>query len=152
MWDRNTPAISTALRGLVGEEVTIKAADRDLHSGHYGSAARNPIHLLVDVLAALHDEDGKVMLDGFYDAVPELPAEIKAQWDDLGFSESDFLGEIGLSIPAGEKGRSVLEMTWSRPTCEISWNKSLTLRRWVKSAREGRDDLEKKLIQKNKRK
>ncbi len=120
MWDRYTPAISTALRGLVGEEVTIKAADRDLHSGHYGSAARNPIHLLVDMLAALHDEDGKVTLDGFYDGVPELPAEIKAQWDSLGFSESDFLGEIGLSIPAGEKGRSVLEMTWSRPTCEIN--------------------------------
>ncbi len=65
MWDRNTPAISTALRGLVGEEVTIHAASRDLHSGMYGSAARNPIHLLTEILAGLHDKNGKITLPDF---------------------------------------------------------------------------------------
>ena len=120
MWDAKTPSITTALRGLIGEEVTIHAASRDLHSGMYGSAARNPIHVLADVLSSLHDRNGKVTLPGFYDGVPEIPASVKKQWAGLKFSEKAFLGEVGLKIPAGEKGRSVLEMIWSRPTCEIN--------------------------------
>ncbi|MFZ1814813.1 MAG: M20/M25/M40 family metallo-hydrolase [Rhizobiaceae bacterium] len=120
MWDSDTPAISTGLRGLVGEEVTIHAASRDLHSGYYGSAAANPIRLLARILADMHDENGRVTLPGFYDGVPEVPPHILEQWSNLGFSQSKFLGEIGLSIPAGEKGRSVLEQTWSRPTAEIN--------------------------------
>jgi acetylornithine deacetylase/succinyl-diaminopimelate desuccinylase-like protein len=120
MWDAKTPAISTALRGLVGEEVTIHAAAFDLHSGMYGSAARNPIHLLTSILADLRDKDGKITLPGFYVGVPEIQKKILKQWGELGFSEKAFLGEIGLEIPAGEKGRSVLEMIWARPTCEIN--------------------------------
>ena len=120
MWDRSTPAISTALRGLVGEEVIVTAASRDLHSGMYGSAAANPIHLLARILGELHDEDGVVALPGFYDGVPEVPAEILEMWKGLGFSESQFLGEVGLSVPAGEKSRTVLEQVWSRPTAEIN--------------------------------
>lgn len=120
MWDRETPAISTALRGLLGEEITIHAASRDLHSGFYGSAAANPIRILSKVLSGLHDETGRVTLDGFYDGVPETPDEIKEMWQGLGFSEDDFLGEIGLSVPAGEKGRSVLEQVWARPTAEFN--------------------------------
>ena len=120
MWDRTTPAISTMLRGLLYEEMFIEAADQDLHSGYYGSAARNPIHVLAKVLADLHDEDGRVAIPGFYEGVPEISAELKAQWDSLGFDEKAFLQEIGLSIPAGEKGYSVLEQTWSRPTAEVN--------------------------------
>lgn len=120
MWDRDTPAISTALRGLLGEEITIQAASRDLHSGMYGSAAANPIRILSKVLAGLHDENGKVTVPGFYDGVPETPDEIKKMWDGLGFSAEEFLGEIGLSLPAGEDGRSVLEQVWARPTCEFN--------------------------------
>lgn len=120
MWDRNTPAIATALRGMIGEELTIKAANRDLHSGLYGSAAANPIHILTKILSDLRDEDGRILLDGFYDAVPETPDEIMAQWSELGFSDREFLGDVGLSVPAGEKGRSVMEQTWVRPTAEIN--------------------------------
>ena len=120
MWDRETPAISTALRGLVGQEVTIHAASRDLHSGMYGSAARNPIHVLTSILSDMRDKNGKITLPGFYDDVPEIPKKILKQWDGLGFSEKEFLGEIGLKIPAGEKGRSVLEMIWARPTFEVN--------------------------------
>ena len=120
MWDRETPAISTALRGLVGEEITIQAASRDLHSGMYGSAAANPIRILSNVLAGLHDDEGRITLPGFYEGVPEVPEDIKSMWDGLGFSEDEFLGEVGLSIPAGEKGYSVLEQIWARPTCEFN--------------------------------
>ena len=120
MWDPQTPAIVTMLRGLCGEEIIIHAADRDLHSGFYGSAAANPNHVLARILADLHDAEGRVTLPGFYDGVPELPEALRAQWSTLGFSAQAFLGAIGLSQPAGERGRDALEMVWSRPTCEVN--------------------------------
>lgn len=120
MWDANTPAITTALRGMASDEVTIHAANRDLHSGYYGGAAQNPIHILSKILADLHDESGAVTLDGFYDGVEEVPDDIRQSWDALGFSAADFLGDIGLSMPSGEANRSVLEQTWSRPTAEVN--------------------------------
>jgi acetylornithine deacetylase/succinyl-diaminopimelate desuccinylase-like protein len=120
MWDPKTPAIVTMLRGLCGEEVIIHAADRDLHSGFYGMAAANPNRILAKILADLYDDQGRVTLPGFYDGVPELPESLKQQWGTLGFTAEKFLGVIGLSQPAGEKGRDALEMVWSRPTCEIN--------------------------------
>ena len=120
MWDLETPAIAATLRGLVGDEVTIKAADRDLHSGLFGGAAANPIHILSKILAGLHDDQGRVTLEGFYDGVEETPENIKASWDALGRTAESFLGEIGLSQPSGEKGRSVLDLTWARPTAEVN--------------------------------
>jgi acetylornithine deacetylase/succinyl-diaminopimelate desuccinylase-like protein len=120
MWDPATPAIQTMLRGLCGEEIVIRAADRDLHSGFYGSAAANPNRILARVLADLHDADGRVTIPGFYDGVPELPESLRRQWQTLNFDAAAFLGAVGLSVPAGERGRSVLEMIWSRPTCEIN--------------------------------
>ncbi|GHC80256.1 M20/M25/M40 family metallo-hydrolase [Limoniibacter endophyticus] len=120
MWDHETPAISTGLRGLVGEEITVHAADRDLHSGHFGGAAANPIHILSKVLAGLHDETGRVTLDGFYDGVEEIPSNIRQSWNELGMTAEKFLGPIGLSEPAGEKNRSLLELIWARPTAEVN--------------------------------
>jgi acetylornithine deacetylase/succinyl-diaminopimelate desuccinylase-like protein len=120
MWDRTTPAITTMLRGLLYEEVILRGANRDLHSGLFGGAAINPIRVLSRVLADLHDDKGAVTLPGFYEGVHELPEEIAAQWRELDFNEDEFLREVGLSVPAGEKGRSVLEMLWSRPTCEFN--------------------------------
>jgi acetylornithine deacetylase/succinyl-diaminopimelate desuccinylase-like protein len=120
MWDRQTPAITTMLRGLCTEEIVIHAADRDLHSGFYGSAAANPNHVLGRIVADLHDADGRVAIPGFYEGVPELPEALRRQWETLGFSTEAFLGEIGLSVPAGEKERSALEQVWSRPSCQVN--------------------------------
>jgi acetylornithine deacetylase/succinyl-diaminopimelate desuccinylase-like protein len=120
MWDRETPAVTTMLRGLVLEEVVIHAADRDLHSGMFGSAAVNPIHVLARVIADLRDGKGHITLPGFYNGVAELPDDTAEQWCNLPFDESAFLGQVGLSVPAGEQGRSVLEMIWSRPTCDVN--------------------------------
>ena len=71
-------------------------------------------------MAALHDDDGHVTLEGFYDGVPELPEQVAQQWRDLDFNADAFLGGVGLSVPAGEKDRSVLEQIWSRPTAEVN--------------------------------
>lgn len=120
MWARGRPAITTSLRGLVGEEVKIACADRDLHSGLFGGPAWNPIRVLTKILASLHDDTGRVTLPGFYDGVDDLPADVDASWRALGATEASFLGPVGLKTAAGEKGRSVLEQIWARPTCEFN--------------------------------
>jgi acetylornithine deacetylase/succinyl-diaminopimelate desuccinylase-like protein len=119
-WDAETPAITAFLRGLAFSEITVSGPSRDLHSGLYGGPALNPLHVLAAILAALHDETGRVAIDGFYDGVPApSPAQIEA-WNKLGFDAAGFLGEVGLTTPAGEKGFGVLEQLWSRPTVEIN--------------------------------
>ncbi|MDA9980018.1 M20/M25/M40 family metallo-hydrolase [Yoonia sp.] len=120
LYDENTPSIMTQLRGMLGEELTITGPNRDLHSGMYGGIAMNPARVLARIIAALHDENGRITVPGFYDDVPELSNERAAAWDDLKFDDQAFLGAVGLSEPAGEKGRRPLEMIWSRPTCEVN--------------------------------
>ncbi|MBN8972312.1 MAG: M20/M25/M40 family metallo-hydrolase [Rhizobiales bacterium] len=120
MWDPNTPAITTALRGLVYDEVRITAANRDLHSGLFGGAAQNPIRVLTRILGELHDDNGRVTIPGFYDGVKDLPPDILAQWKALDFTPDSFLKPIGLSLPAGEKDRLLIEQVFSRPTCDIN--------------------------------
>jgi len=120
MYGDATPAIITQLRGLLGEEITITGPSLDLHSGMYGGLAMNPARVLAKVIASLHDENGRITVPGFYDGVPDLTNALAAAWDDLKFDEKEFLGSVGLSEPAGEKGRRPLEMIWSQPTCEVN--------------------------------
>ena len=119
MWSAKTPAITTMLRGLVFEEVVLTGQPR---------SALRPLWRPRDksdpgarrIFADLHDDQGAMTLPGFYEGVDELPEEIATQWRDLGFERPEFLGDVGLSVPAGESGRSALEMLWSRPTCEFN--------------------------------
>jgi acetylornithine deacetylase/succinyl-diaminopimelate desuccinylase-like protein len=120
LYGESTPAIITQLRGLLGEELTIEGPSLDLHSGMYGGIAMNPARVLAKIIASLHDDTGKITVPEFYNGVPELSNELAASWDDLKFDEAHFLGEVGLSKPAGELGRRPLEMIWSRPTCEVN--------------------------------
>ena len=120
LFDSRVPAITTMLRGLLGEEITITGPNKDLHSGMFGGAAMNPIRVLSRIIAALHDDQGRITVPGFYDGVPEIPADLLQQWESLGFDHRAFLGDVGLRDLAGEAGRSALEMLWSRPTCEVN--------------------------------
>jgi acetylornithine deacetylase/succinyl-diaminopimelate desuccinylase-like protein len=120
MWNASTPSVTTSLRGLVYEEVTVTAADRDLHSGLFGGAAQNPVRVLARIIADLHDVDGRITIPGFYDGVAELPADIKADLESLNLTAEEFLGQVGLKIPAGEKDRMVIELISTRPTCDVN--------------------------------
>ncbi len=120
MWDIDTPAITTRLRGMMYAELRVRGPVRDLHSGLFGGSALNPINALTRILGELHDADGRVQLPGFYDGVPDTTQAQSAEWDRLGFDEREFLGEIGLETPAGEAGRGGLERLWARPTADIN--------------------------------
>ena len=120
LFESRVPAIVTMLRGILKEEIILTGPDKDLHSGMYGGISNNPAKVLTNVLSALHNKDGSVTIPGFYDGVSELSQNIQDQWRCLNFNHGQFLGDVGLSTPAGEKGRSPLEMIWSRPTCEIN--------------------------------
>ena len=120
MWDPNTPAITTSLRGLVYQEVKIKAANRDLHSGIFGGGAQNPIRVLTRILGGIFDDNGRITIPDFYDGVKDVPSDVLDQWRKLDLTPEKFLKPIGLSIPAGEKGRLLIEQVSSRPTCDVN--------------------------------
>lgn len=120
MWDTATPGLTIGLRGMAGGQVTVRGPSRDLHSGLYGGPARNPIQVLANILADLKDAEGRVTLPGFYDGVRPISPDVRESWEALGFDAKAFLSEVGLSVPAGEKGVGVLEQSWARPTAEIN--------------------------------
>jgi acetylornithine deacetylase/succinyl-diaminopimelate desuccinylase-like protein len=120
MWDPQTPAVTSSLRGLVYEEIKLNCADRDLHSGLFGGAAQNPLRVLSRILAAMHDDRGRVTIPGFYDGVPELPPDVRADLKALNLTPEKFLLPVGLKAPAGEKDRMLIEQIATRPTAEIN--------------------------------
>ena len=121
MWDVDTPAITYMLRGLLYTEITCRGPVRDLHSGFYGGAVTNPINALARVLAGLQADDGRILVEGFYDDVVEPGAAELAAWRGLAFDEQGFLSTAGVDEPGGgETDRTLLERIWSRPTCDVN--------------------------------
>lgn len=120
MWNKQTPSITVGLRGMLAQEIVIKAADRDLHSGIYGGVAANPLTILTKLLGDIKDVNGKIQIPDFYEDVQETPPEILKMWAELDCTEESFLGPIGLGKKFGESDRSLLEAVWARPTAEIN--------------------------------
>ena len=120
MWNFETPAITTSLRGLSAVEVTVKGPSRDLHSGLFGGIALNPINELTRVLGGLRDDEGRIQIPGFYDGVAPVAPALLASWAGLGFDPEAFLSDVGLKHPAGERDQPALAQLWARPTAEIN--------------------------------
>jgi acetylornithine deacetylase/succinyl-diaminopimelate desuccinylase-like protein len=114
------PTLCVGLRGMIYTELEVRGAKSDLHSGMYGGAAPNPFMALAQMLARLKDEDGHILIPGFYDdIIPPSPEELAA-WRSLPFDEEQYrIAEVGSRSLVGEAGYTVLERTWARPTLDV---------------------------------
>ncbi|MFZ1083860.1 MAG: dipeptidase, partial [Terracidiphilus sp.] len=114
------PTLCVGLRGMIYTELEVRGAKQDLHSGMYGGAAPNPFIALAQMLARLKDEEGHILIPGFYDdIIPPSPEELAA-WDSLPFDEEHYrITEVGSRTLVGEAGYTVLERTWARPTLDV---------------------------------
>ncbi|HEY89205.1 MAG TPA: dipeptidase [Thermoflexia bacterium] len=117
---KETPAIIYALRGLAYVEVELTGPQHDLHSGIYGGAVHNPIHVLSELIAGLHDENGRITIPGFYDNVRELSAEERVELAKIPFDRETWLAEAAVTSDWGEEGYTVIERTSARPTLDVN--------------------------------
>jgi acetylornithine deacetylase/succinyl-diaminopimelate desuccinylase-like protein len=114
------PTLCVGLRGLVYTELEARGAMVDLHSGMYGGVAPNPFEALARIISKLKDENGKVLIPGFYDKVRPPTKEEQEDWDKLPFDEEHYRKtEVGSKELTGEPGYNVLYRTWARPTLEV---------------------------------
>jgi acetylornithine deacetylase/succinyl-diaminopimelate desuccinylase-like protein len=114
------PTLCVGLRGMIYTELEVRGAKNDLHSGMYGGAAPNPFVSIAQIIAKLKDENGHILIPGFYDDVVPPSAEELAAWRSLPFDEEEYRkAEVGSKQLVGEAGYSVLERTWARPTLDV---------------------------------
>ena len=120
MFAPGLPSVLSSLRGLAYFQIDVQGPAQDLHSGSYGGAVVNPAMALARILATLHDENGRIAIPGFYDRVRDWPAHVLEQMRGLPFDDEHFRVETGAPALGGERGRTVLEQLWTRPTCEVN--------------------------------
>ncbi|MBM3906986.1 MAG: dipeptidase [Gemmatimonadetes bacterium] len=120
MFAPGIPSILSSLRGLAYFQIDVRGPASDLHSGSYGGAVVNPAMALARILATMHDANGKIMIDGFYDDVLPFPPAVIDGMRKLPFDEEHFRQEVGASSLGGEPQFTVLEKLWTRPTCEVN--------------------------------
>lgn len=120
LYDKGIPTLTYGLRGLCYLEVEITGPNKDLHSGSYGGAVANPVNVLIDIIAGLHNKDGKIAIPKFYDDVVKLTPKERENFKKLNFSEKKLMAEVGVKELFGEKGYSALERIWSRPTLDVN--------------------------------
>ena len=120
MWRPTEPSVALASKGLVSLDIRVEGANTDLHSGRFGGTVANPVHVLSEILASLHDSDGTVAVPGFYEGIPPLTPERRAQIAAVYFSEAGYVRDLGLTRPHGETGYSTLERLWERPTLDVN--------------------------------
>jgi len=120
MFAPELPTICVGLRGIVYGELTVQGADHDLHSGVYGGAVPNPIQAIAEILCALKDREGHILIPGFYDRVVAPSAKEREAWARLPFNEQEYKEkEVGVKELTGEPEIPLFERTWARPTLEV---------------------------------
>lgn len=116
----DVPSIEVGLRGLTYLEVEVVGANRDLHSGVYGGAVANPINVLCEMIASLHDENGHITIPGFYDNVEELSADQRAEMNEAPFDLAEYKRDLLIEEVQGEAGYTTIERTSIRPTLDVN--------------------------------
>ncbi|HWV25094.1 MAG TPA: dipeptidase [Thermomicrobiales bacterium] len=119
-YSADTPSLGVSLKGLGGVQVNLKTANTDLHSGGYGAWVPNAVQSMVQLAASFHDKDGRVQVEGFYDAVRALTDEERAEIALLPIDEAEEKRKLGIDSLWGEKGYSARERQWSRPTLDLN--------------------------------
>jgi acetylornithine deacetylase/succinyl-diaminopimelate desuccinylase-like protein len=119
-WSDSEGILLVALRGICGLQIDVKGAKTDLHSGGYGGTIRNPAHVLAELLASMHDADGRIAVDGFYDDVVDLTDDERSAIARVPFDEEEYLDNLGLEATFGEAGFTTRERVWARPTLEVN--------------------------------
>jgi acetylornithine deacetylase/succinyl-diaminopimelate desuccinylase-like protein len=114
------PSIDVGLRGLSYMEVSVQGPNRDLHSGVYGGAVANPINILCQMIASMHDEFNHITIPGFYDGVLELSASDRAAMAQTPFDLGAYQKDLGIQSVHGEKGYSTIERASIRPTLDVN--------------------------------
>jgi acetylornithine deacetylase/succinyl-diaminopimelate desuccinylase-like protein len=120
MLANDVPSITTGLRGLSYVEVEVTGPNRDLHSGLYGGCVANPINVLAQMIASLHDSTGKITIPGFYDKVIELSDEERAEMAKAPFSHEAYCKALDIEETMGEAGYSTMERGSIRPTLDVN--------------------------------
>lgn len=119
-FEGNIPAITETLRGMLYTQIDVTGTPTDLHSGSFGGAVENPANALAQIIAGLKDRDGRVQVPGFYDEVISLDDAAKARLADLPFDPEAFRAQTESGPLQGEKGYSILERKWTRPTLDVN--------------------------------
>jgi acetylornithine deacetylase/succinyl-diaminopimelate desuccinylase-like protein len=119
-WDEDQPALMIALRGLCNLQIDVRSARSDTHSGTFGGTIMNPIHALVRLINTMHTPQGRIAVDGFYDAVRPLSEIEQNQIAEIPFDEADYKAGLGVEELFGEPGFSTYERAWTRPTLELN--------------------------------
>ena len=119
-WDEDQPALNVGRRGLCALQIDLQSAAQDVHSGVYGGTFQNPIHALSQIITSMHDAEGRIRVDGFYDKVYRLSDAERAQIAEIPFDESRYRGELGVDQLFGESGFTTYERAWVRPTLEVN--------------------------------
>ena len=114
------PAITYGLRGIIAAEVVVRGPKQDLHSGIFGGAVTNPVNTLCHLVACLHNDQGRVLIPGFYDEVTPLTLQERKQFAALQFDEKAFLDALGVKTGWGEPDFTSNERRWARPTCDVN--------------------------------
>jgi acetylornithine deacetylase/succinyl-diaminopimelate desuccinylase-like protein len=120
MWRADHPSTMVSTRGLAALEFSLRGAAKDLHSGRHGGGVANPLHAMAELVAGLHDADGRVAVEGFYDGVQPIPEAWRASARALPFDDDGYLAEVGAPATFGEAGYTTLERQWYRPTLELN--------------------------------
>jgi acetylornithine deacetylase/succinyl-diaminopimelate desuccinylase-like protein len=120
MLGKGVPSITYGLRGLNYYQIELTGPARDLHSGVYGGAVPNPLTVLAELFAQLHDKNFRVTIPGFYDRVARLSAAERKALNSLPWKKNDFAKAVGAPGYVGEKGFSIVEQLWTRPTLELN--------------------------------